>query len=342
MGGPRFIQIRASAGSGKTFALTRRFLELLRASRPFMPPSACGAEDPDGFAWPEIMAVTFTNKAATEMKERVVAALKGRALGLDSPTAQAWSPELAALFLERILRHYHLLNIRTIDSLLSRLVQMFALDLGLPPDFEAVFDDEELFGPLYDALLAAARDPSRPEAALLERSMDSLLHLERVNGFWLQERLRDRLKDVFTHVLRSPCKPLSDATELSALLADYHADFTRVAAEVDAALAADDIKLLANFRKYLDHCLLSKPEDEPKDSVYAAKESIVACLPKACQGLAMAEHEQVYARFREQAEAYRTMWTALTGAGRLAPFLDLAQLLLGRLADQERELGLVL
>ncbi|WP_027368288.1 UvrD-helicase domain-containing protein [Desulfocurvibacter africanus] len=342
MGGPRFIQIRASAGSGKTFALTRRFLELLRASRPFMPPSACGAEDPDGFAWPEIMAVTFTNKAATEMKERVVAALKGRALGLDSPTAQAWSPELAALFLERILRHYHLLNIRTIDSLLSRLVQMFALDLGLPPDFEAVFDDEELFGPLYDALLAAARDPSRPEAALLERSMDSLLHLERVNGFWLQERLRDRLKDVFTHVLRSPCKPLSDATELSALLADYHADFTRVAAEVDAALAADDIKLLANFRKYLDYCLLSKPEDEPKDSVYAAKESIVACLPKACQGLAMAEHEQVYARFREQAEAYRTMWTALTGAGRLAPFLDLAQLLLGRLADQERELGLVL
>ena len=342
MDGPRFTQIRASAGSGKTFALTRRFLELLRASRPFIPPSACGAEDADGFAWPEILAVTFTNKAATEMKERVVAALKSRALGLESTPAQAWTPDQAGLFLERILRHYHLLNIRTIDSLLSRLVQMFALDLGLPPDFEAVFDDEELFGPLYDTLLAVARDPGRHEAALLEQAVDALVHLERANGFWLQDRLRDRLKSVFAYILRSPCRPLSDPAELSSLLADCHADFTRTAADMDSALRACELKPLANFRKYLDHCLASRPEDEPKESVYASKDSIAACLPKACHGLATPELEEAYARLREQAATWRTMWAALSGAGRLAPFLELSHLLLDRLSAQERELGLVL
>lgn len=342
MRGPRFTQIRASAGSGKTFALTRRFLDLLRASRTFSPPSACGAEDEDGFAWPEILAVTFTNKAATEMKERVVAALKSRALGLESLTARAWTSEQAAMFLERILRHYHLLNIRTIDSLLSRLVQMFALDLGLPPDFEAVFDEEELFGPLYEALLTIARDPSSREAALLEQAVDALVHLERVNGFWLQDRLRGRLKDVFAHVLRSPCRPMSDPTELSTMLAACHAEFVRAAADMDAALMAGEVKPVANFRKYLDRCLESRPEDEPKDSAYACKESIVACLPKACHGLVTPELEQAYARLREQAADWRTMWAALSGAGRLAPFLDLSHLILDRLSIQERELGLVL
>jgi len=343
MHGPRFTQIRASAGSGKTFALTRRFLELLRASRAFLPPAACGAEDADGFAWPEIMAVTFTNKASTEMKERVVASLKGRALGLEALPARPWTPEQAGIFLERILRHYHLLNVRTIDSLLSRLVQMFSLDLGLPPDFEAVFDEEELFGPLYDALLAMARDPARPEAALLEQAVDALVRLDHVKGFWLQDRLRTRLKSVFGFLLRTPCEPISDAAELATLLAGYHADLARSSGALAQALEEQGITPTVHFRKFLEHCRQASPEDQPKsDSRQATYPSLASCVLKAGHGLLSPALEQAYDDFKTQFSSYCTMWAALNGAGRLAPFLLLANRLLNRLSAQERELGLVL
>ena len=64
-------QVKASAGAGKTYQLTRRFLALLDNSDESAAPFVCANRPGKGFAWPEIMAVTFTNKAAAEMKERL-------------------------------------------------------------------------------------------------------------------------------------------------------------------------------------------------------------------------------------------------------------------------------
>lgn len=105
------LLILAAAGSGKTRVITRRIARMVRDGVP---------------AW-SILAVTFTNKAAGEMRERVEAQILG-------PEA---SPELA-----RADRRTRGLTVTTFHALCARLLRRYAeiADLpGLKPDY-AIFD----------------------------------------------------------------------------------------------------------------------------------------------------------------------------------------------------------
>ena len=85
-----FVRVIAGAGSGKTHVLTSRIAYLLekQMAQPY-----------------EILAITFTNKAAAEMKERVA-----RTLGVDEDNSDVWVMTFHA-FCARILRyHIHLLG----------------------------------------------------------------------------------------------------------------------------------------------------------------------------------------------------------------------------------------
>lgn len=120
-----FLAYSASAGSGKTFALSVRYISLL-----FM------GESPSS-----ILAATFTNKAAAEMRQRVVDSL--RHLGeneafLDAVVEQTGmsreelftkQPEVLARFLASSS------YIVTLDSFFSSVLRSASLELGLEPDF---------------------------------------------------------------------------------------------------------------------------------------------------------------------------------------------------------------
>ncbi|MDL2316714.1 UvrD-helicase domain-containing protein, partial [Desulfovibrio sp. OttesenSCG-928-A18] len=169
-------QISASAGSGKTYNLTRRFLDLLGNAAPLAALPGCVLErDNRVYSLAEILAATFTNKAAAEMKKRMLGALKQSALderaraaaparggqavqdGQSGLAGQSGGPGKAEQWVERILRNFGRLNIRTIDSLLSSLVRLSALPLGISPDFTPSFEPEDYFSPVYDALMEDLR-----------------------------------------------------------------------------------------------------------------------------------------------------------------------------------------
>lgn len=217
-GNSGLCRIQASAGSGKTWELTRRFLErLAQCGHNGGRASAACALDPGGHSWGDIIAITFTNAAATEMRERVLWRLKNAALG--TPDAGVpFSREEARRWVDAVLRDMSSLNIRTIDSLLHLIVRSAALDLGLPPDFEPVFATEEALAPYYDLVLehawredAAMRDLVRSACRALAARNDS-------RGFLVGEKLRQPLRLVIDDVLRGRLEGLASETEINVKL----------------------------------------------------------------------------------------------------------------------------
>ncbi len=120
-----YLALSAAAGSGKTFALSVRYISLL-----FM------GESPSS-----ILAATFTNKAAAEMRQRVVDSLRNLGdneaflnavlveTGLSREELFRKQPEVLARFLS------HTSYIVTLDSFFSSILRSASLELGLEPDF---------------------------------------------------------------------------------------------------------------------------------------------------------------------------------------------------------------
>lgn len=130
-----FLVYSASAGSGKTFALSARYISLL-----FMGESAN-----------TILAATFTNKAAAEMRQRVIETLQSLGerrseafldvvviqTGLDKETILQKQPEVLAKFLAT---HSHIV---TLDSFFASILRAASLVLGIEPDFVTKEQGEE-------------------------------------------------------------------------------------------------------------------------------------------------------------------------------------------------------
>ncbi len=123
--------LKASAGSGKTFALTVHFISLLLRHEN---------------AYREILALTFTNKATAEMKSRIMNVLEGLAKGADSRSIQDYRKQLLDRFPEweptdiqqradrsyrKILHDYSHFSVSTIDGFSQKVIRGFAYELDL-------------------------------------------------------------------------------------------------------------------------------------------------------------------------------------------------------------------
>ncbi len=152
-----FLVYRSSAGSGKTFTLVKEYLVLVLSR-------------PDEFR--NILAITFTNKATSEMKSRIMVTLNYLAYFPESKKAMEMRVELlreeslvnvdirqrAQDVLTRILHHYSEFNVSTIDSFVHRIVRSFAFDLNLPGNFLVSLDKETLIDDALSLMLDNLKD----------------------------------------------------------------------------------------------------------------------------------------------------------------------------------------
>lgn len=148
----QFRVVKASAGSGKTYALVSAYIAM-----------ALGNSRPEYYR--HILAITFTNAAAVEMKERVLKLL--RKISESDPDTQALSQTLATQIgidqielarraagtYRHMLHHYGLLSISTIDSFTHRLVRSFSRDLKISHDFNVQLDADEFMEAVTDTCL---------------------------------------------------------------------------------------------------------------------------------------------------------------------------------------------
>jgi len=164
--------VEAPAGSGKTGLLVQRYLKLLGDET---------VEQPE-----EVLAITFTNKATAELRERVLEQLqaaRGEALPADAASFERETRELAVAALARssqfgwgVLERPQRLNIRSIDSVCAEIAHSLPLLSGGGGPRQPVNDAE----PLYR--LAARRTLLQlggTDAALHEALRTVMLHRDR-------------------------------------------------------------------------------------------------------------------------------------------------------------------
>lgn len=158
----------ASAGSGKTYRLTLEYIKL-----------ALHEYEPKGY-FRHILAVTFTIKAAEEMRSRIISFLTEIAAGpnfehvtdskiiktkalinqikieLESEGVVLTVEEIirrAQTTLQQILQDYGLFSVMTIDAFVQRLSSSFVDELELPNQFDVIIDTNMLINQLIDRIL---------------------------------------------------------------------------------------------------------------------------------------------------------------------------------------------
>jgi ATP-dependent exoDNAse (exonuclease V) beta subunit len=152
---PEVRVVEASAGSGKTFALAKRYVQLLILS----------SSSPAGLR--SILAITFTNKAAVEMKARILDFLKKIALSklsdvekkeiiLPLNLTEHEASARAYAVMEGLIRNYNFFQVQTIDSFINALLCGCSFKINLSANFNIKRNSREYLSGALDRLIDLA------------------------------------------------------------------------------------------------------------------------------------------------------------------------------------------
>nr|WP_223608776.1 UvrD-helicase domain-containing protein [Chryseobacterium sp. OSA05B] len=204
-----YTVINASAGSGKTYALVQRLLMI------------CLRYPNQQQSIRNILALTFTNKAANEMKERILSwlgnfsadnfaengDLKNIQKAFEADGLKITIDELhnrSKKLLDYVLHNYSTLNIGTIDRFNSRLVRSFSYELGLAKNFNLEIDAEPFLIEAVDKMLDQIGENDNISNSFMDYVDYSLENNERINlNKSLYDSAKEFVKDIHYEHLKS-------------------------------------------------------------------------------------------------------------------------------------------
>ncbi|MEE6128935.1 UvrD-helicase domain-containing protein [Chryseobacterium arthrosphaerae] len=204
-----YTVINASAGSGKTYALVQRLLMI------------CLRYPNQQQSIRNILALTFTNKAANEMKERILSWLGNFSAGNYAENTDLKNIQKAfeeqglkitidelhhrsKKLLDYILHNYSTLNIGTIDRFNSRLVRSFSYELGLAKNFNLEIEAEPFLIEAVDKMLDQIGENETISNSFMDYVDYSLENNERINlNKNLYDSAKEFVKDIHYEHLKS-------------------------------------------------------------------------------------------------------------------------------------------
>jgi ATP-dependent exoDNAse (exonuclease V) beta subunit len=217
---PQLYIYRSAAGSGKTYVLVRSYLQLaLKAPLYFQ----------------RILAVTFTNRATQEMKERILTSLHSIAQGTESALTQELSlihgwdnnelQKRAQTVLFRILHEYDRFSVSTIDSFLQTIIRNFSRELGIQHGFNIEMDQEAILDDIVDKVISKANEDKQLHTWLVNFAENKLL----AGKAWhFKQALKQLGYELFTENFgqqeRLLVEAISDKHKLTTFLAELEAN----------------------------------------------------------------------------------------------------------------------
>ena len=311
-----FKVIKASAGSGKTYQLTLNYLKhLSRGNRP------------DASVIRSILAITFTNKAAAEMKHRIVKALKeialGTPMGLELGRITGISKDNASQWLDIIIRNYDDFRIQTIDSFVFHLLQTMAWEMRIRPDAEPELNTDRVLGKAFDRLLLKMGNDEHLERIFGE-ALRCFLELENASGFNPEKHFRKNIRNIFeTAVLKVASSSSVNRSKYALLsfetLKDLKERAAKIAQEILAICERDKIQLYNKAKDAFEKFVRQDGQKDPGNSEYFRKSSISKFVKQSKKPLDLSQLDQLYQKFKESFSEYLLAYAIV----RIVPYANL-------------------
>ena len=211
---------KASAGSGKTFRLTIEYLKIALFG---------------DFNYKNILAVTFTNKATTEMKHRVVDELSRLADGQSTPYMEVLSSELslseleisakAATTLKNILHDYSRFSISTIDSFFQRVIKAFNRELGINTSYQVDLEENLILEEAVDQLLLSVGEDKDLLEWLKQFAQDKI----REGGGWnLKKDILSLADEIYKETFKKQNEPLYQKLNNKTFIKSYQKELQQI------------------------------------------------------------------------------------------------------------------
>lgn len=186
--------MKASAGSGKTFNLARKYIELLLSMK-------------DRHAYRHILAVTFTNKATDEMKRRIMHELFILA---DSPYDSGYLDYFVpAMFSDveglqkaadeilcNLLHDYSAFSVSTIDRFFQQTLKAFSREIGQFSSYQVELDKDSLISESVDRVLDALTEKDADKLKWLTDS--AMEQIEQGGRYNLENELKSIAARIFS------------------------------------------------------------------------------------------------------------------------------------------------